>query len=144
MSGLTGTDTPDQTLTLIELDASELAVLNNQATWTQAGKLVVALEEGDTHPMLAGTSYTFGFNVTNGFAAQASPVEVVVAPDLVISIYNMTDDMSVPHASLNIYNASAGDLRPLFVRTRTWHTKKIGQATVRTCPHTLVVFFRHF
>jgi len=47
----------------------------------------------------------------------------------VISQYNMTEDMSVPDASLGIFEPVAGDLRPMYVRTRTWAVKNIGQAT---------------
>jgi len=41
----------------------------------------------------------------------------------------MTEDMSVPDASLGIFEPVAGDLRPMYVRTRTWAVKNIGQAT---------------
>jgi len=68
LSGLTGTDTPDQTLTLHGLNSN---VLRAQAAWAKTkGKLVVALQPDDSNPMLAGVSYTFDFTVKNGFTAQ--------------------------------------------------------------------------
>ena len=90
--------------------------------------------------MLPGVSYTFDFEVTNSFAAQHSPVEVLVAPYQIISEFAMDEDMSVPSASYGLYHPEAGDLRPMFIRNRTWEVKNIGQKTPYPCaPNTITV-----
>lgn len=76
LSGLTGTDTPDQTLTLHGLNSN---VLRNQAAWAKTkGKLVVALQPGDSNPMEAGQNYFFEFTVKNGFIAQVQYVCICI------------------------------------------------------------------
>ena len=131
LSGLVGSETESGTLLLSNFDAT---VLVQEAAWTKSsGKLVVNLKQGDDHPMLPTASYTFDFTVTNSFAAQHSPVEVLVAPYQTISEFAMNEDMSIPSQSYDLYMPAAGDLRPMFIRNRTWEVKNIGQRTPYPC-----------
>ena len=133
-TGLTGSDTSDGNLTLSMVNDT---VFRPYGEWTQNdGSLVVFLKPGDDHPMDAGSQYVFAFDLVNGFAAQHSPAEVLVAPNRsydVISDYYMDEDMSLPDSTYGLHNPEAGDLRPMFIRNRTFETKNIGQATPYPC-----------
>jgi len=113
--------------------------LAQEASWNNnKGELVVQLLAGDDHPMLPTLPYTFDFQVVNSFAAQHSPIEVLIAPYQVISEFAMVEDMSVPSESYGLYQPEAGDLRPMFIRNRTWEVKNIGQKTPYPCAPNII------
>jgi len=129
ITGLTGAATEDNdALALINKPAN--LVLQTAASWTRVtGRLTVNLTETDQHPMEAGVSYKFSINLTNGIAAQPSPVQIVVDPTLFTGTQNMTGDESVPLSALNIYLPVAGDLLPLYIRTVFWVVRHMGQTS---------------
>ena len=129
IAGLTGAATEDnEALALINKPAN--LVLQTAASWTRdTGRLMVNLTETDQHPMEAGVPYEFSINLTNGIAAQPSPVQIVVDLTLFTGTQNMTGDESVPLNASNIYLPVAGDLLPLYIRTVVWVVRHMGQTS---------------
>jgi hypothetical protein len=91
--------------------------------------------------MLPTTAYNFSFTITNSFAAQYSPTKIMLVPALrAISDFAMEEDESSPADSYGLYNPLPGDLRPMFIRNRTWAVKDIGQSTPYPCaPNVITV-----
>ena len=131
LTGLQGTSTPDGALLLTHNPAN--SVLQTTASWKQVtGSLVVTLIS-DSNPMEAGASYEFSFDVVNDVAHQASPVSIVVSETILTGIQTLSPDMSVPHASYDLYEPVAGDLAPLYIRTVEWTVRNIGQTSPYPC-----------
>jgi hypothetical protein len=132
ITGLTGSKTPDNTLTITHITPNN--VISTTGAWVQSsGSLTISLISNA--PMDAGTRFIFSFNLTNGFSDHLSEVELVLAsPGTYITNSQIMDnDPSVPAPSLDIYNPQAGDLNPMYIRNVTWEVKKIGQSSPYPC-----------
>lgn len=92
-----------------------------------SGTLTISLTE-EASPMLAGVSYIFSIELTNGFSDQHSPVEMVVASrsEYISTHTNMVNDPTEPS---NIYKGQVNDLYPMYIRNVSWEVKQIGQTS---------------
>ncbi len=83
-------------------------VLNSSATWSvEAGRIQVRLRHGEH--MVAGTSYTFSFDLFNDASPRTSSVEVVAASPLI----SVSQPMSVrSHSPLTCATHPSIKMRP--------------------------------
>jgi hypothetical protein len=131
LTGLQGAKTPSGAIALTSIPSN--SVLQTAADWTQtSGTLVVKLIS-DLDPMVAGQSYVFSFDVVNGISDQAFPVSIAVDQTILTVKSDLVPDMSVPGSSYDIYQPTAGDLVPMYIRKVEWSVRNIGQTSPYPC-----------
>ena len=115
LSGIVGTTTPTQALAVTS------TIFAPTGAWTSAGSLTLT----PSGTVVAGSTYTFSFTVTNQQASQASVVPQLQAP---------------PFALSDSFTSVAGATAPMTIYPLTWTSASASQSIPWPCsPNTITI-----